>query len=182
MRRRWLEGVAVLMLAGVPLAEGAALFIDVPFVKQEKNGCGAASIAMVMQYWARQQSRVAPATADADAIQRELYSEQAHGILASAVEDYFRRNGYQVFVFAGEWQDLKDHMAKGRPILAALRPLGNGKELHYVVVVGVDEERHLVLVNDPAERKLLPFERAEFEKAWKATDHWTLLAVPRDSR
>jgi predicted double-glycine peptidase len=171
------------MLAGILLAEGAAaLFIDVPFIKQEKNGCGAASIAMVMQYWARQQGHPTSAAAEAGEIQRVLYSQQARGIRASAVEDYFRRNGYQTFVFAGEWQDLKEHVRKGRPLMVALRPLGNGKELHYVVVVGVDDERHLVLVNDPAERKLLPFERAEFEKAWKATDDWTLLAVPRASR
>jgi ABC-type bacteriocin/lantibiotic exporter with double-glycine peptidase domain len=181
MRRCRLECAAVLSLAGILLAEGAAaLWIDVPFIKQEKNGCGAASIAMVMQYWARQQGR--PATAEANEIQRELYSGQAHGILASAVEEYFRRNEYQVFAFAGEWQDLQEQVRKGRPLMVALRPLGNGKERHYVVVVGVDEARHLVLVNDPAERKLLPFEREEFEKAWKVTDHWTLLAVPRDSR
>lgn len=181
--RHWLAAALALILAGTLLAEGpAARWIDVPFIKQEKNGCGAASIAMVMQYWARQQGRAAPATADAYAIQRELYSEQARGILASAVEEYFRRNGYQVFAFAGEWQDLEQHVRKGRPLIVGLRPLGNGRELHYVVVVGVDEGRSLVLVNDPAKRKLLPFERAEFEKAWKATDHWTLLAVPRDSR
>jgi len=28
----------------------ARVWLDVPFVKQEKDGCGAASIAMVMQY------------------------------------------------------------------------------------------------------------------------------------
>ena len=183
MRRRWLEYVSVLSLAGILLAQGpAALWLDVPFIKQEKNGCGAASIAMVMQYWSRQQAHPTGAAAEAGEIQRALYSEQAHGILASAVEDYFRKNGYEAFAFAGEWQDLKEHVRKGRPLMVALRPLGNGKELHYVVVVGVDDDRHLVLVNDPAERKLLPFERVEFEKAWKATDDWTLLAVPRASR
>ena len=29
----------------------ANLWLDVPFVPQQKDGCGAASIAMVMQYW-----------------------------------------------------------------------------------------------------------------------------------
>ena len=33
----------------------SGVWLDVPFVKQEKNGCGAASIAMVMQFWQRQQ-------------------------------------------------------------------------------------------------------------------------------
>ena len=40
----------------------AGVWLDVPFVKQEKDGCGAASIAMVMQYWQAQQGQ--PANAD----------------------------------------------------------------------------------------------------------------------
>src|SRR6266705_2885113 len=60
-----------------------ALWIDVPFVQQDKNGCGSASIWMVMAYW-----------------------------------------------------------------------------------------------NDPAQRKLLSVSREDFERDWKATENWTLLAVP----
>jgi hypothetical protein len=29
----------------------SSVWLDIPFVKQQKNGCGAASIAMVMGYW-----------------------------------------------------------------------------------------------------------------------------------
>ena len=28
--------------------------LDVPFLRQKKNGCGAASVAMVLHYWERQ--------------------------------------------------------------------------------------------------------------------------------
>jgi hypothetical protein len=46
-------------------------------------------------------------------------------------------------------------------------------------VTGIDPEHNLVLLNDPAERKLLKQEIAGFEKEWKGTAHWTLLAVPQ---
>ena len=46
-------------------AEPARVWLDVPFVKQEKNGCGAASVAMVMQFWQRQQGRPSDAASDA---------------------------------------------------------------------------------------------------------------------
>jgi len=36
----------MLVAAGVP-----GVWLDVPFVKQEKEGCGSASVAMIMQYW-----------------------------------------------------------------------------------------------------------------------------------
>jgi len=36
-----------------------------------------------------------------------------------------------------------------------------------------------VLVNDPAQRKLLKLERSSFEREWSAAGKWTLLAVPQ---
>ena len=32
-------------------SQTSGIWLDVPFVPQEKNGCGAAVIAMVMDYW-----------------------------------------------------------------------------------------------------------------------------------
>ncbi|HMK22653.1 MAG TPA: hypothetical protein VK466_09985, partial [Terriglobales bacterium] len=55
---------------------------------------------------------------------------------------------------------------------------GRGTPLHYVVVAGIDAEHRVVLLNDPAERKLLQRDFDTFEKEWRGTGHWTLLAVP----
>jgi len=171
--------VLVLWITAAPLgAEPSNIWLDVPVVKQEKNACGAASIAMVMQYW--QQHSPENPNADAGRIQRALYSDGAHGIYASSMEAYFQRNGYRVVVFRGDWQDLEQHLRKGRPLIAALK-CGSPRALHYVVVVGLDEERELVLLNDPAERKLLKEERSRFEREWNAAGGWTLLALPEAS-
>jgi len=51
-----------------------------------------------------------------------------------------------------------------------------------VVVAGVDPARNLVLINDPARRKLLKIERGVFEKDWSAAERWTLLALPQHAR
>jgi ABC-type bacteriocin/lantibiotic exporter with double-glycine peptidase domain len=157
------------------------VWIDVPFVHQPREGCGAASLAMVMEYWAQQQGRSAGAASDVGSIQQQLYVPREHGIPASAMASYLRAHGYQVFALSGQWTDLEAQLRKGRPLIVALRPPGQ-RELHYVVVDGVDPERGLVMMNDPAERKLLSQERAEFEKDWKATDDWMLLAVPASAR
>jgi hypothetical protein len=82
-----------------------------------------------------------------------------------------------VFALNGSWSDLEEQLRKGRPLIAALRP-GGQRELHYVVIDGIDAERGLVTMNDPAERKLLTRERAGFEREWSATHNWLLLAVP----
>jgi uncharacterized protein YvpB len=159
-------------------ADAVNIWIDVPFVKQQKDGCGAASIAMVMQYWQQHQGLPANPNAGYDRIQGQLYSPRAHGIYASAMERYFRQNGYQVFAFAGQWTDIKRELQNGRPLIAALKPVAGSSELHYVVVVGLDEPDHLILVNDPDQRKLLKEDQTTFARDWKATGNWTLLAVP----
>lgn len=90
---------------------------------------------------------------------------------------YLRRNGFQVFALSGTWDDLVEHIGKGRPLIVALKPRGQ-TGFHYVVIDGIDPGGALVTMNDPAERKLLTEERAGFEKDWSATHNWMLVAVP----
>ena len=171
----------LLCLAGGTLfgVSPPAIWLDVPFVKQERNGCGAASIAMVMQYWQEQGASAAEKNVDPAQIQRALYSRQAHGIYASDLQHYFEEQGFRTFAFRGEWQQLREHLEKGRPLIVALKPANSAGALHYVVVAGIDSERALVIVNDPAERKLLKRERSSFEREWNGTGHWTMLALPQ---
>ena len=149
-----------------------ALWIDVPFIHQDKSGCGSASIWMVMKYWQPD------AAIDVDDIQRQLYSKTAGGIYAKDMARYFESHGYRTFTIRGEWSDLEEHVSKGRPLIVSLERNRLGVPLHYVVVAGVDSVSNIVLVNDPAQRKLLSIARDDFERTWEATDHWTLLALP----
>jgi len=179
MFRRLTNPVACLILGGLlQAAEPQAVWLAVPFVRQEKNGCGAASIAMVMIYWQREQGR--SSDADAAEIQRALHSPAARGIHASGMERYLREHGFQTFSLSGEWTDLREHLQKGRPLIVALQ---SGRDsLHYVVVTGLDPQQGVVLKHDPAVRKLLKQHRADFEKEWSAAGNWTLLALPDSKR
>jgi ABC-type bacteriocin/lantibiotic exporter with double-glycine peptidase domain len=170
------------MIAGVLLAIVSAalaatplnIWLDVPFVAQQKNGCGPASIAMIMEYWQKQQR--APSSGDADEVLRMLAPDR-DGVRAADMLRTFEQHAYRAFAYAGDWADLEHQLAKGRPLIAALQPAG-GLSLHYVVVAGVDDAEQVVLLNDPAQRKLLKEVRKEFEREWKVTGNWTLLAVP----
>lgn len=164
----------------LPAQTPSALWIDVPFVAQPKEGCGAASLAMVMRYWAQQEHSATPPASEVAAIQRQIYSSRQHGATPEAMESYLRQNGYRTFAFRGTWNDLQQQVSKGRPLIVALRPRGQ-TALHYVVVAGVDATQGTVMMNDPAERKLLTEERMEFERDWSATHDWALLAVPRQN-
>ena len=54
-----------------------------------------------------------------------------------------------------------------------------GAALHYVVVTGLDWEHSVVMVNDPAQRKLLKQDQSSFEREWSGAGKWTLLALPQ---
>jgi predicted double-glycine peptidase len=149
----------------------SATWIDVPFTEQEKNGCGSASVWMVMEYWGK--SPQSP-----EQIHSLLYSKEAGGVYAADMERFFGQHGFRTVSFTGEWNDLTENIAKGRPLIVSIEADSRGTLSHYVLVTGVDEKQQIVLVNDPARRKLLPIARSDFEKSWDATNRWALLAVP----
>src|SRR2546421_1441542 len=156
--RRKLTIFVLLIICGliVPTALSAqpsAIWLDVPFIKQEKDACGAASIAMIMQYWLRHQCRSADSSADAAHIQHVLYSSKARGIYASEMEHYFQQSGFRTFTIRGEWEDLTDHLQKGRPLIVALKPAPAG-DLLSVVVPGLTSPKDLVLLTDLAQPNL----------------------------
>lgn len=171
--------VILVCLCGAAFAQSTGVWLDVPFVQQEKDGCGAAVIAMLMEYWHKQQPRPDDPKIDPVEIQRSLYSRKAHGIYSSDLEHYLQQQGFRTFTIRGDWELLRRHLEKGRPLIVALKPVKGESSLHYVIVTGMDWRSNLLLINDPAQRKLLKIERGAFENEWRAVRCWTLLAVPR---
>ena len=169
------------MPAALAAAQPAAVWIDVPFVRQPPEGCGAASVAMVMEYWARQQHHALTPADDVTSIEHQVGSRRLHGATPAALERYLRSHGFLTFAVQGTWNDLEEQIGKGRPLIVALRPPGQ-RALHYVVIDGIDSARNTVTMNDPAERRLLTQERAGFERDWSATHDWMLLAVPQSAQ
>jgi ABC-type bacteriocin/lantibiotic exporter with double-glycine peptidase domain len=156
----------------------APSWLEVPYVRQIEAGCGAASIAMVMQYWMKQGAQLDPSLADGDRIYESMGSPR-QGIKGQALKQYLEQHGFQTFIIDGAMQDLSDHLAKGRPIVVCLAPKSNRGPLHYVVVVGLSDTE--VTMHDPARGKLVTESNERFLREWKATGNWTLLAVPRQT-
>jgi len=193
MKRVLMMGMALAMPAILCAQDARPVWIDVPYVHQSREACGDAALAMVIGYWAEQQGMAGSlidgtpeereqlvAERDAPIIQRDLPPGR-HGVSAHAMQQYLENHGFTTFTLQGTWTDLESEIRKGRPLIVAMRPKGDS-QLHYVVIAGVDPARSLVTMNDPAQRKLLTEERAEFEKDWSATHNWLLLAVPQDSQ
>ncbi len=154
------------------------IWLDIPFVAQVGNGCGPACISMVMTYWARSRHGQPDPAAAEPSIRRCINRPGSEGALASDVIRYFQEHGFRTYIFAGAWSDLEHHLSQGRPLMVALAQ--GSDAFHYLVVAGIDSGRGILLVNDPARRKLRMLKRADFEKAWSHCRFWTLLALPKD--
>lgn len=166
----------LLIVSGMALAR--ADWLHVPFVRQEREGCGSAAVSMIMRYWIAQGAKVPEDAADAATIQQLLHAPEAKGIYGSALREYLEQHGFSAYLINGEFQDLQHHVGRGRPLMACLQ-FRDGGPLHYVVVVGVDSQNDEVVVHDPARGALKRHTRSNFQKVWARNRNWTLLAVPK---
>jgi ABC-type bacteriocin/lantibiotic exporter with double-glycine peptidase domain len=146
----------------------AAIALAVPFVPQEKDTCGAASLAMVFRYWDQPVSH--------DEIAGSLLSPELKGILGSRLAAFARERGMEAIAYEGDLAQLRDFVGKGRPLIVAWKMKKN--RYHNVVVVGFDDESDAVVVNDPAEGPSRRVDVKAFEKRWAGAGHWTLLVLP----
>ncbi len=148
----------------------AVVTLPVPFVPQQKDTCGAAALSMVLGYYDQDVPQ--------DAIAAELIEPELGGIRGSRLAEFARGRGMVAIAFAGDAAVLREHLAKGRPLVVALS--AGADRNHDVVVVGFDDDRREVIVNDPALGAGRRMSEEELERRWSQTGHWTLLVQPLD--
>jgi predicted double-glycine peptidase len=149
--------------------------LDVPFFTQQRNGCGAASIAMTMRYWANQPGHEQVSAPPAKQVYQRLYHPERKGILLADMKRYLEEAGFRAFTLRGQWSDLEQHLAKGRPIVVGLKQKSSG-QLHFAVLIGTEGDR--VWLNDPTRRKASRVKLAEFSRQWELAERWMLLSTP----
>ncbi len=166
---------ALAVLLAVEYCAAASLPLAVPFYAQKKNGCGAASVAMVMHYWENGRPGPSAIYPSPENLYGLLYRPGRKGILLADMKRYLEDMRFRVFTLRGRWEDVEGQLAKGRPLIVALKK-GQSAAIHFVVVTGAGDES--VWLNDPTRNKPNRVKRPEFEKRWAFADRWMLLAFP----
>jgi ABC-type bacteriocin/lantibiotic exporter with double-glycine peptidase domain len=159
-------------IAASPFPEREVVVLDVPFVQQEKNACGAAALAMVFKFWGKNISQYS--------VLKGTYNESRKGIRGEDLQAYAENNGFEAFLYGGELDHLKANVKKGRPVIVALDS-GSSASFHYVVVVGYDDKASKIIVNDPQRGKLKSVPVHNFLSRWSRSRYWSLLLVPKSS-
>jgi len=146
-------------------AEGGVV-LDVPYVPQSEDMCGAAAVTMVFRYWGATDVRMSDF--------EPLVARDGSGIAASDLHRAVSGMGWETVSFAGDLKAISDQLSRGRPVIALIA-VGGGR-FHYVTVVGLLE--NAVVFHDPA---ISPYQRTDtrdFEREWAESGYWTLLVLP----
>jgi ABC-type bacteriocin/lantibiotic exporter with double-glycine peptidase domain len=149
------------------LAAAASATLAVPFVAQEKDTCGPASLAMVMAYWKQPVGH--------DVLARELGAAELRGVAGSRLAEAARSRGLTAVAYAGDDAQIRAFVGRGRPLVVAWA-MGRGR-FHNVVVVGFEDGD--VVVHDPAVGPARRVAGKTFAERWAAAGHWTLLVMPK---
>jgi hypothetical protein len=139
---------------------------DVPFLSQPKALCGGAALAMVARYWGVRS--LLPEDF------RTALTPEGNGITPEVLESRARDLGLQTFAFRGEPDAVRQHLDRGRPLIALL-DAGSGL-FHYVVLLAWNGER--VVFHDPTEGPFRIASARRWRERWSATGNWTLLLLP----
>ena len=150
--------------------------IAVPYVRQASRvDCGMAALASVMEYYK------GPAYLQQVLLER-YPPASSRGYSLGELRDIARAHDFAGFVVPGNEALLREQLSRGRPMIVPLQlqgavPLINALDTsydHYVVVVGMDDERGKVVTMDPA-RGPVQLDVDDFAAGWEAMNRAVLL-------
>ena len=147
--------------------------LDVPRMRQPNaNACLAACAACVSTYWA--------VTSTPQSVIADLGKPPRGGYAIGDMRDWARDRGFAAYVLAGDLAILREHLAKGRPLIAVLEKKPG--RTHAVVVAGVAPDGRLLALMDPAQGRntVLPF--SIFQQQWARARQAILLIASGPSQ
>jgi ABC-type bacteriocin/lantibiotic exporter with double-glycine peptidase domain len=149
--------VQTLLLVFLLLFAPTSHSIDgVPFVLQNSQYCGPASLSSVMAYYGEAD--------DQNMIGKSVYHTQLKGSLITDLENYAKKRGFHAKTGIGAEADIKGFILNNRPVIV-LVDLGFWviSKPHYLVVYGFNETGFLAH-NGFKMAQVYPF--SEFENIW----------------
>jgi ABC-type bacteriocin/lantibiotic exporter with double-glycine peptidase domain len=148
------------------VAGGASHLIPgVPFVMQDSQYCGPASLSSVLSYYGD--------PLDQKTIGKAVFTPKLQGALLTDLENFGRGRGFQTKIGRGSRGDIQEFLLAGKPVIV-LVDLGFWviSKPHYLVVYGYNERGFLAHNGFEADQLYL-FEK--FEAIWEKAGNSFLL-------
>lgn len=158
------ERIVVDSAAATPAAHH---IVGVPLVAPNRDWCGPAALAAVLQY---RGERI-----EAADIAREIYLPGYRGALNLDLLLFARSRGYEAWAGAGTPQALRRSIARDEPAICMVRSRGPlADRNHFVVVRGYDEDLGFWFVDAGNGREEVVAE-ADLGPRWEECGRWMLV-------
>jgi hypothetical protein len=146
----------------------------------ERNYCGPACLAMVLNYWDEARSFRQREISD------EIYDSGIQATYNSELVLFPRDHGYESYSFQGDLRSLKEVVAKGIPVIVLTKAIKQIAKGHYRVVIGFDEQDDLIIFDDPYFGDRVAMSSRNFMKVWELgagrnQSRWMMAVVPGGS-
>ena len=157
------------------------LIQTVPFEKWlERNYCGPACLAMVLNYWDETRSFSQRKITD------EIYDSESQATYNSEMVLYPRTKGFVSYSFQGNLQILKDVVGKDIPVIVLTKTIKQIAKGHYRVVIGFDDDEDQIIFHDPYFGGRTAMTSEDFMKVWELgkgrnQSRWMMAVVPGQS-
>lgn len=149
--------------------DGKAIIANVPFVSQEPDFCGPATLAMVFNFWGLRVTQ--------EEIAQEIYSTKLKGTLSLEMVLYATRKSFDAEMYNGDLQDIKDKIQHGFPLIVSHREKPEKERVHYLVVFGFDDDKETVYAHSGTKQNL-KMDYNTFLKHWNWADNLTFFIRP----
>lgn len=153
------------------LGPGWLTAAETPVVKQKQQAdCGLAALAMVAGAWGRQWT--------VDDLAKRVPPGK-HGIKLGVLRDLARQEGLEAFAIKASRDDLKNELAKGRPVLLGLMLPHDRKSnrSHYEVAIALNTQDGTIVTIDPATGEWMRRSPKVLDIEWKAAGYAALVVT-----
>lgn len=139
-------------------------------LQQQRTDCGLAALAMVAGAWGRSWS--------VNDMARQIKPTDK-GVKLGALRDLARARGLEAYAVKGQFKDLENELAKGRPVLLGLvLPFDQKKNLHHFeVAIAMNPADGTVVTLDPASGEMMKRSKKVLDLEWKHAGYATLVVV-----
>ncbi len=162
--------LAVLLAATGCLTPGRnTITLKVPYQPQEPEQCGAAALAMVLNYWGYAETT--------ETLGHELLVPAIHGTIPALIADAARTRGFEASIRSVPLASLPSLLREGIPPIVFLAPEAPATVGHFAVVTGMRADASAIRLHGPRKPNQW-WARERFLQRWKKNGTQAILILP----
>jgi ABC-type bacteriocin/lantibiotic exporter with double-glycine peptidase domain len=147
------------------------LIEDVPYIRQRREHCGPATLAMVFGYY----NVILPQ----EELAEEFYRKKISGSLNLDMLISARKHGFDALIPEGSRDLLKGYISSDIPIIVMVCSSPDSKKYHFMVIYGYDDTKELFRIHSGKTRDgTIGYQ--ELDRIWAPTGKWMLVVERKD--